>query len=113
MSLWTTSPSTRYTPPSSPIATVPPTGCRMHRMHLRFMDAVVAVSEGQAAKVRKAGVPSKKLSIIRNAARLDAFRAPSTEYQNKLRHLAGAAGAEKVIVAAGRLSPEKGFSVLV
>src|SRR5262249_20692697 len=55
---------------------------RVDRLHLRFMDAVVAVSEGQAAKVRRAGVPEAKLSIIRNAARLDAFHSPDPEYRD-------------------------------
>ncbi len=86
---------------------------KLDRLNLRFMDAVVAVSEGQAQKVLKAGVPAQKLTIIRNAARLDAFRDPIPHYREKLKQLAGATGAEKIIVAAGRLSPEKGFAVLV
>lgn len=86
---------------------------KLDRFHLRFMDAVVAVSDGQAEKVRRAGVPENKLHIIRNAARLDAFRTPQPEYREKLTSLAGANANEKIIVAAGRLSPEKGFAVLL
>jgi glycosyltransferase involved in cell wall biosynthesis len=85
----------------------------LDRFNLRFMDAVVCVSDGQARKVRRASVPSKKIRVIRNAARLDAFRQPAPEGRAELRKIAGAIDGEVVIVAAGRLSPEKGFSVLV
>jgi glycosyltransferase involved in cell wall biosynthesis len=85
----------------------------LDRFHLRYMDAVVCVSEGQAAKVRKAGVPPRKMTVIRNAARLDAFQSPLPEYRERLRQLARAEGDDLVIAAAGRLSPEKGFAVLL
>ena len=48
----------------------------LDRRHLRLMDRVVCVSEGQAAKVRRAGVPESRLTVIRNAARLEAFATP-------------------------------------
>ena len=86
---------------------------RLDRFALRYMNAVVAVSEGQAEKVRQAGVAPKKLWAIRNAARLHAFRSPAFEFRERLRQLAGAGGNEKIVLAAGRLSPEKGFAVLV
>ncbi len=107
---------------------------KLDRFNLRFMDAVVAVSEGQAVKVLNAGVPAEKLTVIRNGARLEAFAAPDETYRERLEQLAfghaktvsinggePAASAtgeirarrEKIIVAAGRLSPEKGFRVLV
>lgn len=86
----------------------------LDRRHLRYMDHVVAVSEGQAAKVRRCGVKEQKLSIIRNSARLSAFTEPDPTYRKQLddlfnpewRHI-------PLILAAGRLSPEKGFDVLV
>jgi glycosyltransferase involved in cell wall biosynthesis len=86
---------------------------QLDRFNLRYMDAVVAVSEGQAKKVLKTGVPADRLTIIRNAARLDAFRSPLPEYRDRLRQIAGGSGDELIILAAGRLSPEKGFAVLV
>jgi glycosyltransferase involved in cell wall biosynthesis len=74
----------------------------------------VAVSDGQAAKVRKAGVPSSRLSVIHNAARLKAFATPQPEAKAKLlAQFPANAGVKRVIVAAGRLSPEKGYTVLV
>ena len=87
----------------------------LDRLHLRFMDRVVCVSEGQAAKVRRTGVPPERVAVIRNAARLQAFRSPDPAYRERLRALTGGGESPpaRVVCAAGRLSPEKGFHVLV
>lgn len=86
----------------------------MDRLNLRFVDRVVAVSDGQAARVRKAGVPSSRLAVIRNAARLNAFAKPDPESRAKLHgHFPTDTQVSQLVVAAGRLSPEKGFAVLV
>jgi glycosyltransferase involved in cell wall biosynthesis len=86
----------------------------LDRVNLRFVDHVVAVSDGQGERVRKAGVPSTRLSVIRNAARLKAFDAPDPTYRERLRGLFPAdSPVSQVVLAAGRLSPEKGFGVLV
>ena len=84
----------------------------MDRVNLRFVDHVVAVSEGQAEKVRKAGVPSPRLSVIRNAARLKAFAQPDAEYRTKLRSYFNSE-VTSIVLGAGRLSQEKGFAVMV
>jgi glycosyltransferase involved in cell wall biosynthesis len=81
------------------------------RVHLRLMDCVVCVSGNQANRVRQAGVTSQKIRVIRNAARLRAFRDVDPSGQQRLRAIAGGSGS--IVVAAGRLSPEKGFHVLV
>src|SRR5215213_8875162 len=81
------------------------------RVHLRFMDRVVCVSQGQAEKVRQAGIPPERVRVIRNAARLQAFADPDPAAADRLRAMAGGDG--PIVVAAGRLSPEKGFHVLV
>jgi glycosyltransferase involved in cell wall biosynthesis len=81
------------------------------RIHLRFMDRVVCVSQGQADKVRQAGVPPERVRVIRNAARLSAFGKPDPAAAHRLRELAGGDG--PIVLAAGRLSPEKGFHILV
>lgn len=86
----------------------------LDRVNLRFVDRVVAVSDGQAERVRKAGVPTSRLSVVRNAARLNTAAPPDPEYRTRLRVLAGTDnGVSPIVVAAGRLSPEKGFDVLV
>jgi glycosyltransferase involved in cell wall biosynthesis len=87
---------------------------RLDRWHLRLMDHVVAVSDGQAAKVRRAGVPERRLAVIRNSARPDAFADPDPAFRYKLLGLfPGGSRVSRVVLAAGRLSPEKGFDVLV
>ena len=45
----------------------------LDKWHLKYVDHVVCVSEGQAAKVRLCGVNPRKMSVIRNSARLNAF----------------------------------------
>ena len=85
----------------------------LDRLHLKFMDHVVAVSDGQAAKVRRCGVPETKLSVVRNSARVEAFTGRDRLDRAKLRGLfPGDVEVSHVVVAAGRLSPEKGFRVL-
>jgi glycosyltransferase involved in cell wall biosynthesis len=84
------------------------------RVNLRLVDHVVAVSNGQAERVRKCGVPSPRLSVIRNAARLAPFADPDPAFRDRLRGLFPADPlVSHVVLAAGRLSPEKGFDVLV
>ncbi|MCU0705282.1 MAG: glycosyltransferase [Fimbriiglobus sp.] len=86
----------------------------LDRVNLRFVDHVVAVSEGQAVRVRKAGVPSTRMSVIRNAARLGAFASPDAAYLTRLRSFfPDDTAVSHIVLAAGRLSPEKGFNVLV
>jgi glycosyltransferase involved in cell wall biosynthesis len=87
----------------------------LDRRHLRFMDHVVCVSDGQAAKVsRWCGVSSPRLTVIRNSARLSAFenRDPTARHR-LLSFFQPGSGVTQVVLAAGRLSPEKGFGVLV
>jgi glycosyltransferase involved in cell wall biosynthesis len=89
----------------------------LDRRHLRLMDHVVCVSDGQAAKVRRwCRVPASRLSVIRNSARLSAFEAADAGARARLLGFfpAGDGGAvSHVVLGAGRFSPEKGFGVLV
>ncbi len=87
----------------------------LDRRHLKWMDRVVCVSEGQAEKVRRwCGVPESRLHVIRNSARLAAFENPDPNARQKLRAcFSPSQDISEIVLAAGRLSPEKGFSVLI
>ncbi|HWE95085.1 MAG TPA: glycosyltransferase [Tepidisphaeraceae bacterium] len=84
----------------------------LDRFWLRRMDRVVCVSEGQATKVRRAGVPARRVVVIRNAIQTERFNQLDPTYREKLNALFPVAP-RLVICAAGRLSPEKGFDRLV
>ncbi len=85
---------------------------RLDRLHLRWMDRVVCVSEAQAAKVRRCRVRPERLRVIHNAVDPERFAGPDSRYRTKLaRYFRQPRSA--VVGAAGRLSPEKGFEVLV
>jgi glycosyltransferase involved in cell wall biosynthesis len=80
------------------------------RLHLRWMDHVVAVSEAQSAKVRRCGVPADRCRVIHNAIDVERFTTPDPTYEGKLRRLFRSPPA-RIVGAAGRLSPEKGYEV--
>src|SRR5205823_3319284 len=84
----------------------------LDRLHLRRMDHVVCVSEGQAAKVRRAGVSRQRLSVIHNAIDMKRFNGPKKSLRVSLTGLF-VKPPRFLVAAAGRLSPEKGFGVLV
>jgi glycosyltransferase involved in cell wall biosynthesis len=103
----------------------------LDRLVLHGMDRVVCVSAAQAAKVRRAGVPSERVRVIRNAVATEPFDRPDPAYRAKLHELfvgqtflsdpAAPVRQEcltyftpaTVVGAAGRLSPEKGFDVFI
>jgi glycosyltransferase involved in cell wall biosynthesis len=85
---------------------------RLDRLHLRFMDHVVAVSSAQADKVRRTGVRHDRVSVIANAIDPERFTDPDPRYRDKLQRLFRPPP-PRIVGAAGRLSPEKGFDVLV
>jgi glycosyltransferase involved in cell wall biosynthesis len=85
---------------------------RLDRFHLHCMDEVVCVSEAQAARVRRAGVRADRIRVIYNAIDLTRFSEPDARYRAKLLRYFRQPRTH-VIGAAGRLSPEKGFEVLV
>ncbi len=82
------------------------------RFALRFMDRVVCVSEGQAAKVRRAGVPEELVRVIRNAILTDRFGEPDVPGRAFLQSFFPEPR-RLLVGAAGRLSPEKGYRHLV
>src|SRR5262249_18301022 len=70
--------------------------------------------ESQAAKVRRARVPAGRVLVIRDAVEIDRFRGPDPAYADQLhRFFTAPESRSRIVGAAGRLSPEKGFHVLV
>ncbi|GIW87707.1 MAG: glycosyl transferase [Isosphaeraceae bacterium] len=84
----------------------------LERRCLRFVDQVVCVSRKQADRVAASGVSPSRITVIRNAidparfaaADPTARRTVESWFPVPTRHL---------VAAVGRLSPEKGFGVLV
>jgi glycosyltransferase involved in cell wall biosynthesis len=84
----------------------------LDRLVMRRMDATVCVSEAQAVKVRRAGVDPRRVAVIRNAIRAEPFEHPDPAGRKDLEGLFASPPA-RVVGAAGRLSPEKGFDRFV
>jgi glycosyltransferase involved in cell wall biosynthesis len=82
----------------------------LDRWHLRWMDRVVCVSEGQARKVKKAGVDPARIVVVRNAVDISRFADVDLRCCQWLHDLFPRPR-RAVVGAAGRLSPEKGFDV--
>ncbi|WP_238537743.1 glycosyltransferase [Zavarzinella formosa] len=73
---------------------------RLDRWNLKRLDHVVCVSRGQAEKVLRTGVNPRQMTVIHNSARLADFE-PRRSTRPRM-----------TVLAAGRLSPEKGFQLL-
>lgn len=84
----------------------------LDRFGLRWMDRIVSVSHGQAAKVLRTGVPAARTLVIPNAIHPERFAAPDPADRQRLRAFFPDPPA-RVVGAAGRLSPDKGFAVFV
>jgi glycosyltransferase involved in cell wall biosynthesis len=85
----------------------------LDRRILCHMDHVVCVSRAQAEKACRAGVPEQRVSVIHNAIRCEQYRSPhDSAYRQKLESLFPTPP-RFIIGAAGRLSPEKGFDLLI
>jgi glycosyltransferase involved in cell wall biosynthesis len=85
---------------------------RIGKWALARADRVVCVSKEQADRAIQAGVPRGRVSVIRNAVDVSRFDRPDAAYRERLLGLPSR-HCKQVVVAAGRLSPEKGFDVLV
>jgi glycosyltransferase involved in cell wall biosynthesis len=84
----------------------------LDRCCLRWMDRVVCVSQAQARRVYRAGVRPARVRVIPNAVDPERFTDPEAHYRTKLLRYFRQPRTH-VVGAAGRLSPEKGFDVLV
>lgn len=84
----------------------------LDRINLRWMDRVVCVSDAQAAKVVRAGVPEQSIVVIPNAIDSARFRDPEPTARLELENLFPHP-VSRIVGAVGRLSPEKGFTDLI
>ena len=82
------------------------------RRVLPKMDAVVCVSHAQAARIRHAGVPAGRVFVIHDAVQPERFSNPDLSYRHRARAFLPRRP-DRLVLAAGRLSPEKGFCDLV
>jgi len=81
----------------------------VHRFY-RWADAIVAVSQGAAADLANvAGLPRERIRVIYNPVPADL----TARAAQPLDHPWFAAGAPPVILAVGRLTPQKNFSMLI
>ncbi len=84
----------------------------LDRWVLCRMDAVACVSKAQGDKVRRAGVAEAKVAVIQNSIGPEAFVEPDAATRTEMEGWF-AQKPRWLIGAAGRLSPEKGFAVLI
>ncbi len=84
----------------------------LDRRIIQRMDRVVSVSHAQARRVRAAGVRDDKIAVIHNAIRPERFATPDPASRADLIGMFPEPPAI-VVGAAGRLSPEKGFDILI
>ena len=84
----------------------------LDRFALRRMDRVVCVSKGQAAKMLQARVRPERVLVIHDAVRSERFERIDPSDRSELVSMFPQAP-DRIVGSAGRLSPEKGFAVLV
>jgi glycosyltransferase involved in cell wall biosynthesis len=84
----------------------------LDRLVMHRMDCTVCVSAAQAAKVRRALVPARRVVVIRNGVFTEPFDRHDPSYRELLHRFFPRRPAF-VVGAVGRLSPEKGFDQFV
>ncbi len=84
----------------------------LDRLVLRWMDRTVCVSAAQAARVRRAGVAPERIVVIRNAIDPESCEKIDPSYRHAMQSWF-AQPRIRIIAAAGRLSPEKGFDQFI
>ena len=83
----------------------------LDRRGLRYYDRVICVSEDLRERCLACGVDERKCVLIENAIDVDYF-SPTIGREEARRRL-GLSPSRLVVGAVGRLSPEKGFDVLI
>jgi glycosyltransferase involved in cell wall biosynthesis len=86
----------------------------LERTALNFAAGVIAVSKSQAEKLKKMGLKNRKLHVVYNAVTseiLDHNKQINSTYT--LRKSLGIPSESKIVMTAGRLSPEKGHKTFI
>lgn len=86
---------------------------RLDRRGLKRAAAVVVVAEQGMAQVLRAGVSAERVRLIRNGIDVDRVRAAAHAGRAPVRRALGLSGEHVVLLALGRLSPEKGHRALL
>jgi glycosyltransferase involved in cell wall biosynthesis len=84
----------------------------MDRVGLRWMDQIVCVSHGQAIKVLRTGASAARTRVIPNAIHPERFASPDPADRQRLLAFFPKPP-QRIVGAAGRLSPDKGFGILI
>jgi glycosyltransferase involved in cell wall biosynthesis len=82
----------------------------LDRFFIRFAHHLVAVSEGHQMELLRLGIKPDRISVIHNAVNSSKANAQA---EISLRSILGVNPKSRVVVSAGRLSPEKNFSGLI
>jgi glycosyltransferase involved in cell wall biosynthesis len=86
----------------------------LERRFLAKLEGIIAVSEGQKRLLEAKGLRKKNIWVVQNAIAIDAHALElSSERKIEVFHQFGIPQAAKLVVSAGRLSPEKGHRYLL
>ena len=86
---------------------------RLDRWSLRAADQIFTVSAAYAKQLERIGIPGTRIRIIPNAIDVDSFSDVTARQARDLRHELGVGCDDRMILAVGRLSAEKGHIHLV
>jgi glycosyltransferase involved in cell wall biosynthesis len=84
----------------------------LDRLIIRFADVIVAVSQSQGRRLERAFVPARKIRVVENAVTISRS-VVEFETGGDIRQELGLPADSRLILAAGRLSPEKGYADLL
>ena len=82
----------------------------LDRFFIRFAHHLVAVSEGHRIELLGLGIKPDRISVIHNAVNSSKV---NNRAETSLRSILGVNPKSRVVISAGRLSPEKNFSGLI
>ena len=87
---------------------------KIYRLSMRLSNSILAVSDGHKRVLREYGVPENKIKVVHNAVSIDSFESlKKINMRKEVLERLGIPSEGKLIVSAGRLSPEKGHRFLV